>query len=349
MERVAALYANQPTLAYCGRLVASAVVGALKDLKKGGRERPVMVEIGAGTGSATGEVLAAIEAAGLAVAYHYTDVSPGFVRHGKATFAGPDRHFEVLDIEKPPSAQGFARRQRRHRRRGQRPPRHARDRPDTGARGRAAPPRRASRPRRADGARRFRDRHLRSSRRLVARHRSRSAPRARPAPGRAVLAGGVPTGRPGGRWWPSAYRASTILRIFRTASSSPPSLVTHSAAARCRSRRPCRAAGGQERAPPAALSTGDVASAWCAGRSLARSSFPREQIEEDRPLPRLGRQFPRGAADRRGPRRAPRHRAALDRSLQLRDARGPARPHPRAVSPRRGAGGRRPSLRLQRR
>ena len=200
MERVAALYANQPTLAYCGRLVASAVVGALKDLEKGGRERPVMVEIGAGTGSATGEVLAAIEAAGLAVAYHYTDVSPGFVRHGKATFAGPDRHFEVLDIEKPPSAQGFARRQRRHRRRGQRPPRHARDRPDTGARGRAAPPRRASRPRRADGARRFRDRHLRSSRRLVARHRSRSAPRARPAPGRAVLAGGVPTGRPRGRW-----------------------------------------------------------------------------------------------------------------------------------------------------
>ncbi|WP_174185439.1 thioester reductase domain-containing protein [Nocardia barduliensis] len=67
-----------------------------------------IIEVGAGTGGSTHAVLEALAASGIAFDYHYTDVSPSFLAHGRRTF-GTRAHldFAVLDIEADPVAQGF--------------------------------------------------------------------------------------------------------------------------------------------------------------------------------------------------------------------------------------------------
>ncbi len=95
VERV---YKEHPVLDRFHRAAAAAVAAA----------RPaVVLEIGAGTGATTGPVLAALAAAGAAVEYVYTDVSPAFLARGRAAFGGPGRRFELLDIERDPVGQGF--------------------------------------------------------------------------------------------------------------------------------------------------------------------------------------------------------------------------------------------------
>ncbi|QBQ60372.1 Polyketide synthase PksL [Saccharomonospora xinjiangensis] len=70
---------------------------------------PVRVlEIGAGTGATTRVVLPALAELGERVHYTYTDLSSTFVRHGRREFGDrPGTEFRVLDIERPPSEQGF--------------------------------------------------------------------------------------------------------------------------------------------------------------------------------------------------------------------------------------------------
>ena len=69
-----------------------------------------ILEAGAGSGATTAAVLDALPAAGAAFEYHYTDVSPQFLRHGKTRFAGrlPGMQFGLLNIERDPGQQGFA-------------------------------------------------------------------------------------------------------------------------------------------------------------------------------------------------------------------------------------------------
>ncbi|NEC91056.1 type I polyketide synthase [Streptomyces sp. SID12501] len=68
-----------------------------------------VLEVGAGTGSTTRQVLAALESFAGQVQYTYTDISTGFVRHGRQEFGDnhPFTDFRVLDIEGDLGAQGF--------------------------------------------------------------------------------------------------------------------------------------------------------------------------------------------------------------------------------------------------
>ena len=97
MQRVEAIYRNQPVLAACSAMLAAAVAAA----------RPLRVlEVGAGTGATADAVLAAMPA-GFVFEYHFTDVSAGFVRHARQRRNDPRLRFGVLDIEQSATAQGF--------------------------------------------------------------------------------------------------------------------------------------------------------------------------------------------------------------------------------------------------
>ena len=103
MDWVEPIYRDQPVLADCSRRLAAAVAAAVA--QGGGR----ILEIGAGTGSTTGPVLDALREAGLEQRCHYlyTDVSRAFVRHGQTRFGARIGAARVLDIARPPQAQGM--------------------------------------------------------------------------------------------------------------------------------------------------------------------------------------------------------------------------------------------------
>ncbi len=68
-----------------------------------------ILEVGAGTGGTSAQVLAGLRGFGAGVRYVYTDVSQAFLRHGERHFGGlyPFMEFQTLDIERDPIAQGF--------------------------------------------------------------------------------------------------------------------------------------------------------------------------------------------------------------------------------------------------
>ncbi len=75
-----------------------------------GLGRPArVIELGAGTGGATASILRLLTERGIAVEYHYTDISRGFAHLGRTRFGASHdfMRFDVLDIEKDPAAQGF--------------------------------------------------------------------------------------------------------------------------------------------------------------------------------------------------------------------------------------------------
>lgn len=71
-----------------------------------------ILEVGAGTGGTSAGVLQALSELGRRgrVRYHYTDVSPAFVRGGEGRFGAefPFVRFRALDVERGPAEQGFA-------------------------------------------------------------------------------------------------------------------------------------------------------------------------------------------------------------------------------------------------
>ncbi|MCW5698130.1 MAG: KR domain-containing protein [Bauldia sp.] len=68
-----------------------------------------ILEIGAGTGGATVGILAALAGTDSVAAYHYTDISRGFVQLGQQRFGAQHgfMQFATLDIERDPLEQGF--------------------------------------------------------------------------------------------------------------------------------------------------------------------------------------------------------------------------------------------------
>ncbi len=109
VETVEAIYRGSGLAEHFHRRVAASVRAAV-DRATSQRGGPVRVlEIGAGTGGTTILVLEEIAAAGAPVEFHYTDISSGFIHHGKATFGAkhPFVKFAVLDIEKEVGPQGF--------------------------------------------------------------------------------------------------------------------------------------------------------------------------------------------------------------------------------------------------
>jgi hypothetical protein len=69
-----------------------------------------ILEVGAGTGSATTRSLQALTEAGVKYSYTFTDISNAFFYKARETFAtySNNMQYKVLNIEEDPKAQGFA-------------------------------------------------------------------------------------------------------------------------------------------------------------------------------------------------------------------------------------------------
>ncbi len=111
MALVEPIYRGNRWTDHFNRLTAIAVARAVATRHAQDAHATVRVlEVGAGTGGTTAAVLAALDPHAGCVVYDYTDVSPGFVQHGRRVH-GMNRPYlqgRLLDLEKPPAAQGFA-------------------------------------------------------------------------------------------------------------------------------------------------------------------------------------------------------------------------------------------------
>ncbi|MGG2458747.1 SDR family NAD(P)-dependent oxidoreductase [Streptomyces sp. RGM 3693] len=111
-DLVEAVYAGDPAAGRCNDQVAGTVLRYVAErLRRQPGDRIRVLEVGAGTGGTSEGVLRRLADAGHGahVEYVYTDVSDGFVRHGRRRFGAdhPFAAFRVLDIERDPAAQGF--------------------------------------------------------------------------------------------------------------------------------------------------------------------------------------------------------------------------------------------------
>ncbi len=99
------LYMKAPVARAANRLLGDAVAEILRDLPPNRRLR--VLEVGAGTGSATAAVLPELPQGRFD--YIYTDISAGFFAEAESRFGGAEAAIEyrVLDIEKDPVEQGF--------------------------------------------------------------------------------------------------------------------------------------------------------------------------------------------------------------------------------------------------
>ena len=94
------------TAIYCESAGARLMNRRLAELVAGAAGHRIL-EVGAGTGSATAELLPAV--AGRATEYWFTDVSTAFVGEARSTFAAYDFvRYGTLDLDREPEAQGFA-------------------------------------------------------------------------------------------------------------------------------------------------------------------------------------------------------------------------------------------------
>ena len=99
-------YRMAPAARAANRLLADAVATLVRDVPDERRLR--VLEVGAGTGSATASVLPALPAGRFD--YTYTDISAGFFADAESRFGEREASidYRVLDIEKDPVAQEFA-------------------------------------------------------------------------------------------------------------------------------------------------------------------------------------------------------------------------------------------------
>ncbi|MDE3268058.1 MAG: beta-ketoacyl synthase N-terminal-like domain-containing protein [Chloroflexota bacterium] len=100
------LYMKAPVARAANRMLGDAIRALLAGLPAGRKLR--ILEIGAGTGSATASVLPELPAGRFE--YVYTDISAGFFSEAEARFGGSENEIEyrVLDVEKSPAEQGYA-------------------------------------------------------------------------------------------------------------------------------------------------------------------------------------------------------------------------------------------------
>ncbi len=99
------LYLKAPVARAANRMLGDAIRALLTELPEGRKLR--ILEIGAGTGSATASVLPELPAGRFE--YVYTDISAGFFAEAEERFGGSESSIEyrVLDIERDPVAQGY--------------------------------------------------------------------------------------------------------------------------------------------------------------------------------------------------------------------------------------------------
>ena len=98
------LFSLPPASRASNRLLADAVARVVRDWR--GERRLRVLEVGAGTGSATSVVLPELPAD---CEYMFTDISAGFFAEAEGRFGSSEIPIEYrpLDIEKEPSNQGF--------------------------------------------------------------------------------------------------------------------------------------------------------------------------------------------------------------------------------------------------
>ena len=101
------LYLKAPVARAANRLLADAAAALLSAMPEGRRLR--VLEVGAGTGSATAALLPELPEG--RYDYIYTDISAGFFAEAESRFGGAEASidYRVLDIEKDPVEQGFDR------------------------------------------------------------------------------------------------------------------------------------------------------------------------------------------------------------------------------------------------
>jgi microcystin synthetase protein McyD len=103
VESLATLYAEAPGSRYMNQLVGQAIAAVLAHWPPQKRLR--ILEVGAGTGGTTAAILPLLPAY---VDYTFTDVSPRFVERARQHFGGRLLRCQTLDLERPPSEQGFS-------------------------------------------------------------------------------------------------------------------------------------------------------------------------------------------------------------------------------------------------
>ena len=97
------LYLKAPVARAANRMLGDAVRALVAALPEGRRLR--VIEVGAGTGSATASVLPELPEGRFD--YMYTDISAGFFAEAEARFGDEAIEYRPLDIEKDPVEQGF--------------------------------------------------------------------------------------------------------------------------------------------------------------------------------------------------------------------------------------------------
>ena len=108
MKLVENIYKNNPLSNYYNRQVCSCVEQLVNQRKLQGRTIRIL-EIGAGTGGTTQNVLQRLSDSMANIEYTYTDVSNVFIEFGRHNYGSQYAfmEFRELDIEKRPSSQGF--------------------------------------------------------------------------------------------------------------------------------------------------------------------------------------------------------------------------------------------------
>ncbi|MFF4118063.1 class I SAM-dependent methyltransferase [Streptomyces sp. NPDC001714] len=106
MEKVERVYRGDPVSDRLNELVAQAVAAHV-DAGAGPAPRRIL-EVGAGTGGTTAELLSAVPPEAGRLHYVYSDISASFLRYGRQQFGatGPGMEFRLLDIEGDLAAQG---------------------------------------------------------------------------------------------------------------------------------------------------------------------------------------------------------------------------------------------------
>lgn len=104
------VYRNNPQVDYLNKLTSLIIKKFIESILLNKKNSTIqIVEIGAGTGSTSNEILQNISNFHEYISYFYTDISPYLINHGKNIFQKiyPFIKFKIFNIELPPELQDF--------------------------------------------------------------------------------------------------------------------------------------------------------------------------------------------------------------------------------------------------